>query len=197
MGYGIRSGLVLAVVAGLASAATGQTLTLSWHVSDTGNGDGIVEPGESLLATLYAHMEPGQTGFAGAIFSIAGNDEWQHGTIESYDNKLDSLTDDGQLQPDNSILNIEAFQLPPAFNQDFVADNPIEVYEIVWTPENGVYRYVEWGTRDHLNGDVYTDDFGTSVPYTVVPGSASISIPTPGVLVVLGVAGLGVRRRQR
>ncbi len=195
--YEVRARLVLGIVAGLATAAAGQVMQFEWTLSDTGNGDGHLEPGESLIATLWASMDPGQVGFAGSIFEINGNGEWQEGTIESYDNKLDSLTDDGQLQADNSITGIEAFQLPPAFNGDFISDNPIEVYEIVWRPLNDVYFFVEWGTLLHLNGDVYTDDFGTSVPYEVVPGRASIAIPTPGGVALLGLTGVVAMMRRR
>lgn len=198
MAYGRGLVLVLGAVAGLSQAAAGQhDMTFFWSVSDTGNGDGVVEPGESLLTRLLARMEPGQTGFAGATFSIAGNDEWQRGTIESFDNRLDELSDDGLLHGDNSITDIESFQLPPLFNGNFQSENPIVLFEVVWTPENGVYQHVEWGTFDHLNADVYTDASGTSVSYTSVPGSASITIPTPGALTVLGAAGaLGCRRRR-
>ena len=49
----------LFVVAGIAAAASAQgVMTISWTMSDTGNGDGILEAGETGVATLWALMEP-------------------------------------------------------------------------------------------------------------------------------------------
>lgn len=48
----------LIAVAGMAAVASAQTMTISWTVSDTGNGDGIIEPGESALLTMSADMNP-------------------------------------------------------------------------------------------------------------------------------------------
>ncbi len=116
-----------------------KTMSYHWSVSDTGDGDGIVEPGESALVTMWAAMSPGRTGFAGSIYDILGGSNWTTGTVVSYDNRLDALTDDGQLQNNGDILHIEGFQLPPAFNVGFDASNPIPLYSITWNP-NGDYR---------------------------------------------------------
>jgi hypothetical protein len=183
-------------VAGLASAQG--TMTITWDVSDTGNGDGVVEPGESAVATMYAAMDPGATGFAGSIYDIAGDALWQAGTLNSYDNFLDALTNDGTLGAGNSITGIESFQLPPLFNPNFDASNPIALYQVVWTPADYTAALVGFGSQNHLNFDVYTDDFGTSVPYTgdVFPGIIKV-IPAPASLAVLGLGGLVAGRRRR
>ncbi len=174
------------------------TMTFSWTARDTGNNDGVVGPGESLVVTLWASMDPMQVGFAGSTFDIAGNDEWQNGTIESYDNFFDALTDDGQLQGDNSITNIEAFQLPPFFNPDFDANNPIPLYEIVWTPDTYRVFMVEFVTQNYQNASVYTDDFGTSVEYDVVAHTGMYAIiPSPAATSLLALAGLVATRRRR
>ncbi|MDQ7014257.1 MAG: PEP-CTERM sorting domain-containing protein [Planctomycetota bacterium] len=185
-------------VAGIAAAASAQTVTYSWSVSDTGNGDGIIEPGESALLTMIATMDPGATGFAGSIYDIIGGMNWDTGSVDSYVNSLKDLTDDGTLQANGDITTIESFQLPPAFNGNFISDNPIELYNITWTPNDYSARTVEVGDANHLNNDVYTDDFGTSIPYAGVDGTASFSVvPAPASMALLGLGGLVATRRRR
>lgn len=188
---------VLPVLVG--TAAFGQGVVFyGWDVSDTGNGDGVIEPGESMVATLYATIDPPQVGFAGSIYEIGGNDVWQAGTVDVHDNLLDSLTDDGQLQADNSVTNIESFQLPPLFNPAFDNSNPIAVYRLVWTPESFAFGTVEVSSRNHLNSDVYTDDFGTSVTYSSVTSTAMVLIvPAPSGVALLALGGLVAARRRR
>jgi hypothetical protein len=195
----MRSVHVLTVCAAASIAAAQGTMTYAWDVSDTGNGDGFIEPGETALLTLYALMDPGATGFAGSIFEIAGDDEWQSkGAVVRIDNLLDSLTDNGTLHGDNSITGIEAFQLPPAFNPDFDASNPIALYQVEWEPDFGQLPiFAEVWTQNHLNNDVYVDDFGTSVAYDGINGSTTVVIfPSPGTALVLscGVATFARRR---
>jgi hypothetical protein len=189
----------LFAIAGLAAAASAQgTLTYSWSVSDTGNGDGKIEPGESALLTMTGTMDPGATGFAGSIFDIVGVSNWDTGTVDVYENHLDALTGPGDLQGNNDILTIEAFQLPPLFNPDFDASNPITLYSITWTPADYTARTVTVGDTNHLNNDVYTDDFGTSVPYDGVAGQATFDVvPAPASLALLGLGGLVAGRRRR
>jgi len=189
----------LFAVAGLAAAAAAQgTLTYSWSVSDTGNGDGVIEPGESALLTMTGSMDPGATGFAGSIYDVVGVSNWDTGAVASYTNHLKDLTDDGQLQGNGNILAIESFQLPSAFNPNFDASNPITLYSITWTPNDYTARTVEVGDGNHLNNDVYTDNFGTSVSYTGVAGVASFNVvPAPASMALLGLGGLVAGRRRR
>ncbi len=187
----------LIVVAGMAAVASAQTMTISWMVSDTGNGDGIIEPGESALLSMWASMDPGATGFAGSIYDIMGTGNFDTGTVDVFDNLLDALTDDGTLGAGNNITGVESFQLPPAFNGDFIADNPIQLYNITWTPNDYSNRTVSGGTT-HINFDVYTDDFGTSVPYTGdVSGFRFDVVPAPASVALLGLGGLVAVRRRR
>ncbi|QKK07448.1 MAG: PEP-CTERM sorting domain-containing protein [Planctomycetota bacterium] len=184
----------LFAAAGLASAQG--VMTITWSASDTGNGDGIVEPGESAVMTMWAEMSPGQTGFAGSIYDLNGDALWQAGTVESYENLLGELTDDGTLNGDNSITNIESFQLPPAFNGNFVADNPIALYRVTWTPASYDGAFVSIDST-HINFDVYTDTFGTSESYTgEVFGGLIKVVPAPSSLALLGLGGLMARRRR-
>ncbi len=194
----MKFGLSLTVVAGLAAAASAQTLTYSWSVSDTGNGDGVIEPGESALLTMSGTMDPGATGFAGSIFDIIGVSNWDTGTVDAYENMLDALTGPGNLQGNNDITGIEAFQLPPLFNPQFDASNPITLYKITWTPSDYSARTVDVVDGNHLNNDVYTDTFGTSVPYQGVTGRASFQVvPAPASMALLGLGGLVAGRRRR
>jgi len=188
----------LIAVAGIAAAASAQTITYSWTVSDTGNGDGIIEPGESALLTMSARMDPAAAGFAGSIYDIIGGANWDTGSVDSYVNRLNELTDNGALQANGDILLIESFQLPSAFNGNFVSDNPIELYYITWTPADYSARTVSVGDANHLNNSVYTDGFGTSVEYSGVAGSASFDVvPAPASMALLGLGGLVAGRRRR
>jgi MYXO-CTERM domain-containing protein len=192
----------ITVVAGLAAAAAAQngTMTYVWTVGDTGNGDGNINVGESALLSLWASMDPGATGFAGSIYDIKGFLNWDTGTVESAVNLVDTLgTGPGDLQGNNDILGIEAFQLPPFFNPDFDASNPIELYRIIWTPTEYNARSVTLGDANHLNNDIYIDDFGGSVSYDPVPGSASftVAVPAPASLALLALGGLLAGRSRR
>jgi hypothetical protein len=174
-------------------------LTYIWTVSDTGNGDGVVAPGEFALLTLWAHMDPRATGFAGSIYDIAGDASWQQGTVEGYHHRLSDFGD-VWIEPDNSIRLIESFQLPLAFNPNFDASNPIELFSLWWSPAAYEPDVIEVGDLNHLNHDVYTDDFGTSVAYQGVPGVAHFRVvPAPATATVPAAAAWAaafVRRRR-
>ncbi|QKK08066.1 MAG: PEP-CTERM sorting domain-containing protein [Planctomycetota bacterium] len=187
----------LIAVAGMAAVASAQTMTISWTVSDTGNGDGIIEPGESALLTMSADMNPGGDGFAGSIYDIIGTGNFDTGSVDSNVNHLNELTDDGQLQGNNDILLVESFQLPRAFNGNFDDSNPIDLYSITWTPSDYSARNVSGITR-HVNFSVYTDSFGTSVEYTGdVSGFSFDVVPAPASMALLGLGGLVAGRRRR
>jgi hypothetical protein len=189
----------LIVVAGIAAAASAQgTKYITWTVGDTGNNDGVIDVGESALLDMWAQMDPGAVGFAGSIYDISGDGEWAAGTLDSYDNLLDALTNDGTLGGGNSITNIESFQLPPLFNPNFDASNPIHLYSMRWTPTSYAGQSVSGSSGNHLNFDVYTDDFGTSVPYTGdVSGFTFRVAPAPASVALLGLGGLVAGRRRR
>ncbi|MBK7405422.1 MAG: PEP-CTERM sorting domain-containing protein [Phycisphaerales bacterium] len=191
----------LIAVAGLAAVASAQnSLTYSWTVGDTGNNDGFIDVGESAVLTLKGTMAPGKTGFAGSIYDIAGDAEWSAGVVNAYTNMLKALTDDGDKQANNSITGIESFQLPPLFNPNFDASNPVTLYKITWTPSAYAGQTVTVGDTNHLNNDVYTDTFGSSVSYTGVAGKASFNVanvPAPASLALIGLGGLVAGRRRR
>lgn len=88
-----RPVLALTILAILAPQTVGQnTATWFWTVSDTGDGDGLIEHTETALLTLSCGFDPPQPqdggGFAAAIYDIIGNEGWAQGTVESYTNLL-------------------------------------------------------------------------------------------------------------
>lgn len=186
-----------ATLALAACAASGQTMTYFWTVT-TDDGDTDVQPGEKAYLSLWGVMDPEQVGFAGSIYDIRGVQNWDTGALESYSNLLHHLGSE-TIQENNDITGIDAFQLPPLFNPRFIADNPIELYRIIWSTSDDTARVVELGDADHLNNDVYTDDFGSSQSYQGVPGVArfTVNVPAPAAFGVFAAAPLGRGRRRR
>lgn len=190
------------LIAGLASAAAADVMTFDWTVGDTGNNDGLIEEGESAMLTLWAAMDPDQSGngggYAGSIFGIFGTGNWGTGTVDSYSNLVDSLGNGpGTLQGNNDILGVDSFQLPSDFEPNFDSSNPIAVYAITWTPNSYAPRDVSVTSADHQNFSVYTSASGTSVEYDgMVNGLSFRVVPAPASLALLGLGGLVARRRR-
>jgi hypothetical protein len=191
----------IAALALLAGSAAAQVATLEW-VFDDPNGNGTLVPGQTGTFTLWATMDPqgtSFTGFAGSIYDIHGTgDCWTMGSVDSFDNYLDQLTDDGELTSDNQILGVESFQLPPLFNPDFDASNPIALYQLQFTPVGGSFGTVGLSSI-HINFDVYVDDFGTSIPYSYNNPSMTFEcVPSPGAasLALVGLVAFANRRRS-
>ena len=166
--------LLGACLASMATAQEGE-MTFTWEVSDTGNGNGVITPGESAMLSLWAAMDPERIGFASAMYDIIGGTGWETGGVVEYDNLLDEITDDGHLESNGDITEIESFQLPPAFNDHFIYESPVEIYRVVWTPVDyedrtvSVYEFHVWCY-------VYVDEFGNAVEYTCVPGEVTFPI---------------------
>ena len=191
------------VVAGLAAAASADVMTMSWTVSDTGNGDGIITAGEDALLTMYATMDVDHSGngggYAGSIFDILGVSNWDTGTVTSYINLVDSLGNGpGTLAGNGDITGVDSFQLPFDFNNSFDNANPIAIYSITWTPDNYNARTVNLTSANHANFSVYTNASGVSVEYTgdVQAGSFQV-VPAPASLALLGLGSLAIGRRRR
>lgn len=197
----IPTALVLFAAASVVSAEV--TITYYWDINDTGSNTAAVALGETVNLKMYAYWEPtdGVVGFAGSIYEILGDENWEAGVVSLYDNRLDALTDDGDLQANNDILDIEAFQLPPFFNPQFWYGTTLFLYEIEWTPDEYFGQVVSVTDANHLHNSYYIDEFGTSVEFTQLPseGATIYIIPVPGTLLGLGVGGCifaGMRRRR-
>ncbi|HZW11330.1 MAG TPA: hypothetical protein VFF69_15610 [Phycisphaerales bacterium] len=191
---------LIAAVSLLAGAAGAQTMTYFWTVT-TDNGDTNLTPGEWVYLGMWAWMDPEEVGFSGTIYDIVGSQNWDTGEILSFVNRLGHGMpgDNGDLLDNNNIVSIEAFQLPPIFNPDFDADNPIHLYEIVWKTDDYEARVVEVGDANHLNNAVYTDRYGSSLEYEGIPGVArfTVNVPGPVPIAALGIAGAcGLTRRR-
>jgi len=196
----------LALTLALATAAaSAQIATWYWTVSDTGNGDGLIEPGESAILTLWVSFEPRQDQFGGGFawagpYGIIGNSAWANGTVDDRANLLDGhgFFDDGSLDGANNILAVEHFQLPEFFQQGFmIRDNPIDLFFIRWTPTAYTLQTV---TLDNAgpNANIYTDEWGTNIPYSGAGGSVTFHVvPAPASAAAFGLCALGALRRRR
>ena len=142
-------------------------ITYRWVVSDTGNGNGIVEPGEAAVLTLVGEMAPQAFGFGATFFDMLGGVDWNTGLILSFENLFNEYTDDGELVG-GDILNIEPFQLPLFFNEDFDASNPVSLFQILWQPDDYAPRSVGLTSAGHPWNDIYTDEFGSNASYTPI-----------------------------
>ncbi|MCW5777637.1 MAG: hypothetical protein KIS87_14470 [Phycisphaeraceae bacterium] len=118
----MRTATILVTLAFAPAVAPAQhTMHWSWTASDTGNGDGVISPGESALLSLYAEWGgPDAIGFAGSLFDVLGTELWATGglAVEAWNGAVVSLGDPVP-QGNNDILAISAFQLPPFFNDGF------------------------------------------------------------------------------
>jgi len=188
--------LALACSAGCAAAQ--HTMQWRWTVGDTGDGDGVITPGESALLALHARCGgEDAVGFAGSVFDVLGEALWATGglSVEAWNDALLSL---GDLTPqaNNDILAIDAFQQPPHFNAGFDASDPVWLFTLRWNPDGYAARVVAGGTT-HLNHTVYTDEFGASKDLAgQVEGFSFEVVPGPGTAVVL-LAGAGCWGRRR
>ncbi|MFG0259340.1 MAG: hypothetical protein ACF8LK_03225, partial [Phycisphaerales bacterium JB041] len=153
--------------------------------------------GESTLNfKLFAVMDPEQIGFAGSIFDIRGGHEFATaGVIARRENLLGELTDDGNLQGNNDILDIQAFQLPPLFNGNFISDNPILIYEFDWEVTD-FFTIISVATANHLSSDVYVTSSGQSVEYDSMPTTARVFVPASATG-LLGLTGMAFAARRR
>ena len=191
--------LLLAVVP---AAARADVASWFWTVSDTGNGDGIIQPGESALLTLWAGFEPGATGLSEAgPYAVTGDPVWKVGVIDAYENLLDPEHAFGAGTLDdstNTISGIHHFQWPPVIGHEFNADNPVAIYSIRWRPDRYFLESVTLG-NDAPNAWIYTDDFGTRALYEGVGGARTFSIvpaPMGSAVLAMGAFGLSARRRR-
>lgn len=194
------------VACGLAAAAAARgTVEYCFMASDTGNGDGTLEPGEAAVITLVATVDPDQSanggGFAGSIFDVVGVTNWDTGRVTDFQFVGDfaDMSIPGEVQANNDITGIETFRLPSAFDPDFDFSNPVVLAWIEWAPDDYTRRTVQVTEANHLNNSVYTDEFGTNVEFQATSCRLlNIPIvPAPGSVALLGLGGLMAARRRR
>ncbi|MCC7389598.1 MAG: hypothetical protein IT431_12610 [Phycisphaerales bacterium] len=197
----MRGSSLLAVLSAIAWLTAGAPAQPYWTLDDTGNHDGVIDAsaGELAVLSIWSTCPTQTAGFAQSLYQIAGDTNWQNnGVIALYDNLLDALTGEGLPGPGNTITGIDSFQLPPIFNPNFDAHNPIKLYDLVWQP-TVVGSYTVSATSTHSTHDWYSDNFGTTFSCTP-PYNPTITfrvIPAPGPVGLIVVCALAAARRRR
>lgn len=195
--------IALLAIATLSTGTTAEYIaTWSWRVVDTAGNTGFVAKGESALLTLSVAFDPPQPqpggGFASASYDILGDDAWKSGLVSSFSNLLCPFSC-GDVQSNNDIVGVWNYQAPSFFNPFFNSDNPIDLVVIRWTPSSYDGQTVTLSNGGPV-AHVYTDEFGTTVPFAGTGGIGSfVVVPSPGGLAALAVAAIaaaGIRRRR-
>lgn len=167
----------------------------------------IAEPGggPTFSINVWADLDPDVNGsdvigFAGSIFDITGNTQaHEYGQITDFQISPDLSRQSQDPTLDGaSILGIETFQIPPAFNGDFDASDPILVFSFDWTWDGrGFQDRVEFMTTNRINMDVYFSNLGGSQPWTATEGGWAFAVPTPSSAAVLALSGILTCTRSR
>lgn len=195
--------VMFAALAATATAASAQNMVnYSWTVSDTGNANGIIEPGERGVFTLSATLTgPTAPYFAGSVFNVMNSGGLETGTFTSLvrNSALNmNPVGGGTADPMGNISAIDVFQLPFALGAAADLSNPITLYTIQWQPNDYTPRAVS-GMDMHITTQVYADP--TSFAAVDAPGIGGSFVaqvvPAPGAAALLAAAGLTAIRRGR
>lgn len=194
----------MTIVAISSCSAAAQVATWYWTVSDTGNGDGLIQFGESAVLTLWAGFDPRQDqtggGFAGTDrYDIEGSSAWGHGDVDERANLLDFAGhfDAGELDEANNIRGIEHYQLPKTYGVPFNSDNPIALFFILWTPHVYASQTVTLD-NDAPDAFIYIDDWGNNLLYSGTGGSVTFHVvPAPASAAAFGLCAIAASRRRR
>ncbi len=192
----------IVILAATAAVASAQVATWYWTVSDTGNGNGLIEPGESAVLTLWLAFEPRQDqlggGFAQAgFYDILGNSAWAEGHVEERTQLLPYSTSDGVLDEENNILGLDHFQFPWVFDGYFRSENPIDMFIIRWAPVTYAHRTVSLDNGAPV-ANIYTDAFGATILYSGTGGSVTFHVvPAPASAAAFVLCALAASRRRR
>ncbi len=195
----------IVILAATAAAAHAQVATWYWTVSDTGNGDGLIEPGESAVLTLWVGFDPRQDHAGGGVsasgpYDILGSAAWASGTITERTNHMWFGIDEdtGTLDDDNNILGIEHFQYPAFWGGlSFDDANPVDLVLLRWTPDSYTPQAVTL-----MNGApdvyVYIDVYGSNLLYSGTGGGVTFHIvPAPASAAAFGLCAIAALRRRR
>ncbi len=215
------SALLAGVLAAGARAQTypPETMDFILTLRDSGNANGVVEPGEVVEMSVGARFTPGvgqptvwnnypgSTGvsatvvaFAGSRIDVIGIQGSSSGSLTWLIPPLVNVGLPGTLEPlTNSVLDSWAAQLldPPS---PLWQMNPMEIWRGVWTPASFEPRMLAYRVHP-LEGFIFVWA-GYPLPVaenTINTGSqASIQIvPEPGVAIVLAIAAGAVARVRR
>jgi hypothetical protein len=197
-----RSAIILLALG--AAVARADVATWFWTVSDTGNGDGVIEPGESARITLWAGFDPRHDysgGFSEAgPYTISGDAAWSAGIVEEYRNLLDPehAFGDGTLDgATNAIAGVHHFQWSPGIGDQFNPSNPIMLYAIRWKPANYDPTTVLVGNGGP-DAWIYTSSVGDRSLYAGAGGAGTfVVVPAPCTGLMLPVAAVLCPARRR
>lgn len=199
----MKTGAMLAAVAGLATAANAQvngTVTWLWEVSN------VIDPGNpSATVTLMLDMSPdvgspGVTMFGASIHDTIGGANADTGTITGWtlNGLLDNLIGDTTTSNGVDLFNTQLGQIPLLPPNDF--SDPIFMMTFTWETSDFTPRTVEYSTST-LGGFVFVwtqgDVDGTEWDVAAEANIAIEVVPAPATAALLGLGGLVATRRRR
>lgn len=180
--------------------------------------DGVIDldAGEDTAKLrLWADMRPDVNGvdvmgYAGSIFDMLGSGISGAGELFMTDpegdgsaginERLDDLSVDYTIDPNtNSFLRVETYQLPPAFNPNFDANDPIFIAEFDWISDGTLgtvtYEVANWVD----DASVYFSALGGSQVWDVScsEGVRFDVVPSPSTLALLGMGMMAMARHRR
>lgn len=165
-------------------------------------------PGDTVTLTLHATIDPQQSPFHGlavGMFDILIADVPGGGTVDFSGAGLGLATEFATLGSNGSltggqILGVEAAQLPAFLNPGINMDTEIALYTMEYTVNDASPRTIIFDVAPQASM-MYSDAQGGSMPYLAdsTPFALPVnSIPAPGALALLGLAGAaGCRGRRR
>ncbi|MFG0243038.1 MAG: GC-type dockerin domain-anchored protein [Phycisphaerales bacterium JB054] len=180
------------LLATLAASATAQQYL--WTITDTGDGDGCIEPGEEAAIGLDVVWGPPAVAFAYSNCDVIGIEGWDDGVV------IDASTwycSEGFGVPplvadNNDILAIENFQLPGFFNCGCcgLPTNPTPQLRLRWQPSSYFARTVtilpvnfqdfwDWGDPVPDQIRLYVDGFGNTIAPTPVRTALTFTVRCP------------------
>lgn len=200
----MRTAAVLFIaLAATATAASAQpVVNYTWTVSDTGNANGIIEPGEQGLFTLSAQIVGAPGGyFAGSIFNVMNTGGLETGTFTVLNRNAALIMNpmgDGTADMLGNISAIDVFQLSTALNPMADTSNPVTLYTIQWDPGDYTPRTVS-GMDVHVTTQIYDSPMAFAAVDVAGVGGSFVAqvVPAPGAAALLAAAGLTAVRRGR
>ncbi|MDQ7014009.1 MAG: GC-type dockerin domain-anchored protein [Planctomycetota bacterium] len=185
----LPAALLLATLAAVAGAQD-----YFWTITDSGDRDGIIEPGEEAIIDLQMVWGPPGVAFAYSSCDVIGIEGWADGEVLEADAWYCS---EGYVLPprvadNNDILEIENFQLPGLFNCGCCGrkTNPIPQLHLRWRPSSYFDRSVTilpvnflgyWDNGDPIPDQIhlYTDQYGSTIALMQVVTELTFPVRCP------------------